>query len=174
MSKNECCLQTFNFHPLQVWPLYWPVFAWDKKIISGFSSVQTLAVNFEPDEMDFLSLFHSCYPRLNLLELGRIIHHCPKSFFPRKQFLSFYGFHQDTIFIEKQLRLLLSAPVALQKWVVEKEVHLGELRILASMKSVEDLHFIYEWLLKKKRVSCFGSASVRVSRGVSVNGFFSI
>ena len=171
MSKNECCLQTLNFHPVQVWPLYWPVFAWDKKVISGFSSVQTSVVNFEPDEIDFLSLFHSCYPRLNLLELGRIIHHCPPSFFPKKQFLSFYGFHQDEVFIGKQLRLLLSAPVALQKWVIEKEVHLGELRILASMESVEDLHFIYEWLLKKNVSHALGVRALELAGELMLMGF---
>ncbi len=174
VSKNECCAQTFNFKPVQVWPLCWPAFAWDKKLVSGFSSAHSLAINFESDKTDFLSLFHSCYPRLNLLELGRIIHHCPKSFFPRKQFLSFYGLHQDEVFIIKQLRLLLSAPTALQKWIVEKGVRLGELRILASMKSVDDLHFIYEWLLKKNVSHALGVRALELAGELVLMGFSAI
>ena len=133
LIENKLLTCKLNFSPQKVWPKNWPAFAWDKIMVAGFNSPSPYALNFSPKDITFLDLFHTCYPRLSLCELGHALKclkkHTPK-IFDIEKFFALYGFHQNTDFLVQQLEAFLLSPLEFQAWVDKKNVHLSELRPL--------------------------------------------
>ena len=102
---TSCDSSFFDFQPQKKWPKSWPPFAWDYKLITGFTQAQgdhhpVLEFNDKRKHEkcdDFLKLFHSCYPQLRLPELGRILNKWDikqLSGFSWPVFFALYHYHQ--------------------------------------------------------------------------------
>ncbi len=146
------CQKSLDFQPEKPWPKSWPAFAWEKTIMAGFTHISQSVLNFTADTVQFLHLFHTCHPQLNLSELGRIISKWSKQekklSFSWKDFLTLYGLNQDPDFLIKQLKIFISTPFAFQNWTNKKAIHLNELRILNSLESPKQIYFLLEWIGK--------------------------
>ncbi len=150
LLHKSVCERSLDFQPQKNWPIGWPAYAWDKKLVAGFTSSCDKALNFKAHECDFLSLFHSCYPELNCLELGRIVTQWKNPpFVLWSAFFKLYRLHQDEQVLRDRLQILLATPPLFQKWVVNKRVHLNELSILEAINHVDDLQFMFQWLSQK-------------------------
>ncbi len=150
VAKKDCDL-SLDFQPEKNWPLCWPAYAYNKQVIAGFSSSHFLVLNFKERNGDFLSLFCSCHPHLNWLEMGRIITQWKAPPFSWEQFFLAYGLQGDTDFLEECLKILLITPLSFQKWVVDKKVHLNYLRVLlavrkAGLKKWDILLHVLKWV----------------------------
>lgn len=146
------CQKSLDFQPENPWPKSWPAFAWEKTIIAGFTHTRQSVLNFTASTVQFLHLFHTCHPQLNLSELGRIIsqwsEHEKKLSFSWKDFLILYGLNQDSNFLIKHLKIFISTPSAFQNWTHKKSIHLNELRILNSLENPKQIYFLLEWIGK--------------------------
>ena len=115
------------------------------------SSRGTRVVNFSARDTDFLSLFYACYPRLSLLELGRIVsvwQSAPeKPDFLWKDFFSLYGFSNADM-VMAQIKYLRFTPLPFQDWVCQKDLHPSELRPLISLKDPKFAHPVCQWIAK--------------------------
>ena len=150
LISYKSCKKSLDFKPDIPWPKNWPAFAWEKTILSGFTHTDKPVLNFTSDDVKFLHLFHTCHPQLNFLEMGRLIlkweHRLPSACFSWERFFSFYGLNQNTDFLIQQLKVFASLPPAFQKWVNKKAVHLNELRVLHSLKTPNQMNFIFQWV----------------------------
>ena len=151
MAYDEC-EKSFDFQPNKPWPNNWPSFAWESKLVSGFTNTNQYVLNFSSKDVNFLHLFHTCHSQLSLSELGRIVLGWPNtenSIFLWKDFFSLYGFSQNTDLLIQQLQVFTSTPLSFQDWVNKKEVHLSELRILNSLEDIKPVHLILEWIAEQ-------------------------
>ena len=160
LTSYSECEKTLDFQPEKPWPSHWPPFAWENKLISGFTPNKSdpnscdnhPILNFSSTDVSFLQLFHTCHPQLNLSELGRLIlkwSDREKPICSWKEFLPLYGFHHNIEFLIQQFKVFISTPMSFQSWVNKKAVHLSELRILNSLEDVTQIHFIFEWMAKQ-------------------------
>ncbi|MYE07740.1 MAG: hypothetical protein F4X95_03195, partial [Oligoflexia bacterium] len=111
LTSTSECEKSLDFQPEKSWPNNWPPFAWENKLISGFSCKNQHVLNFSSAEVNFLHLFHTCHPQLNFSELGRIILKWgdrEKPICSWKEFFSLYGFHQNTESLIQQLKVFIS------------------------------------------------------------------
>ncbi len=158
------CDKSFDFQALAEWPEFWPPFAYNKIQISGFKSQNPLALNFKPP-VNFLSLFFSCHPRLQLSELADINHRWntipPEWDFTWGAFFKAYGLHQEVKSIQKLLTSLKSTPLSFQNWVSKKQAHFNDLRILNSFKNTKDLSTLFDWMEKKQVSHAQGVKALR-------------
>lgn len=180
VPPTVCDSGFFDFQPQKKWPENWPPFAWNYKLITGFTqSGYHHALEFndkeKPGKYDsFLKLFHSCYPQLSLPELGRILNKWDVrqlSGFSWTDFFALYHYHQDFPFLKIFFTKLTSTPAAFQKWVTEKKLHLNDLRILNSLPNIDDLSFMFEWIAEKNVSHLHGIKSLELGGELLLMGF---
>ena len=155
IKLTSCKRLDFDFKPLKKWPLSWPAFAWENKIIAGFRKKHPQALNFTKKDSDFLSLFYSCYPDLNLMEMARIFHNEnfketfkeDKNFWPN--FFTLYDLKQDISLIKNILNFLIKSPQSFQNWMEGKKLQISDLRIVNSLKPPKTLYSVCEYLAQK-------------------------
>lgn len=152
------CKKFLDFQPEKPWPKSWPIFAWEKTLISRFTYTDKPVLNFKSEDVKFLHLFHSCYPYLNLSEMGRIISQWSNiSFlnFSWKEFFSFYGL-QNTDSLIQQLKILISTPPSFQNWINKKSIHPTALRVLNSLKNIKHANPLFQWIAENNLSQSLG------------------
>ena len=158
LVSHSICKKSLDFQPDKPWPENWPGFAWEKILISGFTHDNRPVLNFQSEDVKFLHLFHSCYPRLNLSEMGRIISNWENMSFPEfswKDFFMFYDLRNTEILI-KQLKILINTPSVFQNWVCQKELHPSALRVLNSLQNIKTGDFLFQWIAEKNLSQSLG------------------
>ena len=180
VSPALCDSCSFDFQPQKKWPESWPPFAWDYKLITGFTQsghhhVLELNNKGKNGKCDyFLNLFHSCYPQLSLPELGRILNKWDITQLPGfswPDFLALYHYHQDLPFLKNFFTKLNSTPTSFQKWVTEKKLHLNDLRILNSIPNIDDLSFMFQWITEKNVSHLHGIKTLELAGELLLMGF---
>ena len=180
LISRDICNKSLDFNPDKPWPEHWPSFAWENILISGFDRINQLVLNFSAEDMKFLDLFHSCHPQLNFSELGRIFlewerekikqKHSEKSVFSWKEFFSMYDF-QNTDFFIQQLRVFMSTPSSFRDWVNKKAVRISELRILNALKNMDQIHFIFQWIIERDVSHSTGVKALELGGELRLMGF---
>lgn len=148
----DICKKSLNFQPDTPWPKNWPVFAWETSIVAGFNKTDQPVLNFNSKDVKFLHLFHSCHPQLTLSELSRIIlkwESIEKPVFSWMDFFSLYKLQNPELLIQI-LKIFSSTPMSFQNWANKRGIHPFELRILISLKNLDKVHCIFQWIAEKK------------------------
>ena len=174
LIKKEYCKTSLNFQTIKTWPVNWPPFSWETTQISGFNSSSIYALNFHSYDVNFLHLFHNCYPKLHLMELAQIAtkwKNIEPYFFTWSDFFTLYGLHQPPDDLKKQLQKLLSTPLSFQNWLTDKRIHLNELRIFNVFSEINDLDFIFQWLHKNNVSKSNGLTALELAGELRLMGY---
>ena len=180
IPSTACNSVFFDFQPQKKWPESWPPFAWDHKLITGFTQGgHHLVLEFNdkimPEKCNyFLKLFHSCYPQLSLPELGRILSKWDIKQLPGfswSDFFALYHYHQDFSFLKIFFTKLTATPTFFQNWVTEKKLHIGDLRILNTIPNINDLLFMFQWIAEKKVSHLHGVTALELAGELLLMGF---
>ena len=158
LIPHSTCKKLLDFQPEKPWPKSWPIFAWEKILISGFTYTDKPVLNFKSEDVKFLHLFHSCYPYLNLSEMGRIISQWSNIsflYFSWKDFFLFYNL-QSTDSLIQQLKVLISTPPPFQNWVNKKSIHPTALRVLSSLKNIKQADSLFQWIAENNLSQSLG------------------
>ncbi len=173
IAYNDC-QKSLDFQPDTIWPKYWPAFAWENKLVSGFNNKNQVVLNFTSEDVNFLYLFHHCHPQLSLSEMGRILlrwNKTKKPVFSWKEFFSLYKLSQNTDFLIQQLKIFMSTPHSFQNWVNKKKLHPAELRVLNSIKNTKPIHFILEWIAGQNLSHALGMKALELSTELFLMGY---
>lgn len=167
------CTKILDFKPSKNWSHDWPAFSWETLLISHFNQQNKMVLNFTKKDISFLSLFYSCYNKLNLLELENIfVKWNPKKDlnFLWKDFFTLYGFGQNTEAFIQELNLFISLPPEFKNWIHKKDVHLKQLRLLKSIKPISKLNFIFNWICQQNLSYSLGIKALELSAELFLMG----
>lgn len=67
------CNRSYNFHPLNKWPLSLPMYSWGYELLCGFEAKQpSIVLDLKSNEIKITDVLFSLYPQLSLSELARL------------------------------------------------------------------------------------------------------